>query len=741
MSAAIIAAMSIKALLTVEDVNAIAGGYHPDPFRVLGPHQVQAEPGLAPEWEVRAFAPEAESLQICSHGKKIAMEKRHPAGVFCGALDHAPGNYRLIASYADGRVSQYDDPYRFPPLLSGFELHLHAEGTLYEGWRTLGAHLAEVDGVGGVRFAVWAPEAYLVSVAGDFNGWNVRAHPMRLREGGVWELFLPGLAEGALYKYFIQSKMHGAKMLKSDPYAFYCERPPQTASVVKALDSFEWTDSEWMAQRAETDWDAKPVSCYEVHLESWTRHRDGQPLSYRQLAERLVPYVKQMGFTHIELMPILEHPYSGSWGYQVTGFFAPTSRFGTPDDFAYFVNECHRAGIGVILDWVPAHYPKDAHGLAYFDGSALYEHADSRKGEHRDWGTLIFNYGRNEVRSFLISSALYWVKQFHLDGLRVDAVASMLYLNYSRKEGEWVPNIYGGQENLEAIDFLRKFNDAVRAEPGVVTIAEESTSFGGVTQPTYLNGLGFSMKWNMGWMHDMLGYFGKDPIHRGFHQNSITFSLLYAFTEHFLLPISHDEVVHGKGSLIGRMPGDEWRKFANARAFFGYMFTHPGKKLLFMGCEVGQYEEWDYEGQIRWELLEYRYHRGLQACVRDLNCLYQAEPALHEVESHWEGFEWIDFHDWKNSVISFVRRAKDPEDFVVVVCNFTPLTRPGYRIGVPRAGAYQEVFNSDSTYYGGSDAGNAGEVWTVAEPLHERANSVELTLPPLGVILLKPSKV
>ena len=721
-----------------EEVDAVVGGYHADPFRILGPHQVKEETSMVPRWEVRLFDPAAVAMKIWSHGRATEMKRVHADGFWNVTLEQSPGHYQLEGTYADGVAHRFEDPYRFPPLISAFDLHLHTEGTLYEGYRMLGAHLVACDGVEGVRFSVWAPNAYLVSVVGDFNSWDARRHPMRLRDGGVWELFIPHVPAGVKYKYSIQSNVDGLKFLKTDPYGFFHEIAPATASIVCDIDSYQWRDQEWMEKRAETDSLKKPVSMYEVHLGSWMLKPDGSYHTYRELADYMIPYVKEMGFTHIELMPMMEHPFTGSWGYQVTGFFAPTSRWGTPDDFMFFVDRCHQEGIGIILDWVPAHFPRDAHGLARFDGTALYEHADPRQGEHRDWGTLIFNYGRTEIRSFLISSALFWLKHYHLDGLRVDAVASMLYLDYSRNSEGWVPNIYGGNENLEAIDFIRRFNEMVHTVPGAISIAEESTSFGGVTRPVYLNGVGFTMKWNMGWMHDMLAYFKQDPIYRKFHHNKITFSLLYAFTENFLLPISHDEVVHGKASLLAKMPGDEWQRFANNRAFFAYMWTHPGKKLVFMGTELGQYEEWWEGTQIRWDLLQYERHRKLQFCLKTLNRLYLQEPALYEVDYHWNGFEWLDISDYQGSIISFVRRAKDRNDFLVIVCNFTPAIRRDYRIGVPAGGLYRELFNSDSDAFGGSNVGNNGAVMADAHPQHGRDYSVSLTLPPLAVVILKP---
>jgi 1,4-alpha-glucan branching enzyme len=664
------------------------------------------------------------------------MTEDAQTGFFTVALNTSPGAYQLRITLYSGEELQFDDPYRFPPVLTPFELYLHGEGTNYESYRTLGAHTAIVENVAGVRFAVWAPNAEVVSVEGDFNGWDRTRHPMRLRDGGIWEIFIPGITVGEHYKYSVCGR-DGVARDKCDPYAFFAEVPPKTASIVWPLGNYTWRDDAWMADRAIADVLHQPVSVYEVHFESWMRGPMDQWLTYRELAEKLVPYAVQMGFTHLELLPVMEHPFSGSWGYQVTGYYAPTSRFGTPDDFRFFVDRCHQAGLGVILDWVPAHFPRDGHALGGFDGTALYEHEDPRQGAHSDWGTLIFNYGRNEVRTFLLSNALYWLKEFHLDGLRVDAVASMLYLDYSRKEGEWVPNRFGGRENLEAIDFVRRFNELVHQVPGAMSIAEESTSFAGVSRPVYAGGLGFTMKWNMGWMHDMLDYFAKQPVHRGFHQQNITFSLLYAYTENFLLPISHDEVVHGKGSLMGKMPGDEWQRFANARAFLAYMYGHPGRKLLFMGCELGQYEEWSHERGLPWHLLNFAPHRTLQHLVAELNKLYRSQGALYEVEDSFAGFEWIDFHDAASSVISFLRFGKDRGNFLVWCCNFTPVPRLKYRLGVPEAGAYREIFNSDAAEFGGTNTGNGGRVLAVDIKEHDRPASMEITLPPLGVVVFK----
>ena len=722
--------------MTAAEIESIVGGYHGDAFRILGPHSVRRKVGQA-RWEVRAFLPQAEIVEVLSEGQVWPMEKRHAGGFFCAQMAGEPKRYTLRAHLWDGRDVEIEDPYRFGQLISDTEIYLHGEGTLHEAYRTLGAHLAESDGVRGVRFAVWAPNAENVTVAGEFNDWDIRRHPMRRRNGGFWELFVPGLGEGTAYKYNVRSRFAGHQQLKADPYAFLCETPPKSASVVWNIDHYQWNDAAWLEQRAKTDWLKSPVSVYEVHAESWMRDPQGQPLTYREMAVKLVEYVVRMGYTHIELLPIMEHPFSGSWGYQVIGYFAPTSRFGTPDDFRYLVDCCHQAGIGVLVDWVPGHFPKDAHGLVFFDGTALYEHADPRQGEQKEWGTLVFNYGRNEVRTFLISNALFWLKEYHIDGLRVDAVASMLYLDYSRKAGEWLPNQFGGNENLEAIDFLRRFNELAHQEPGVFTAAEESTAFPGVSKPVYLGGLGFTMKWNMGWMHDMLDYFSKDPVYRKFQHNHITFSLLYAFTENFVLPISHDEVVHGKGSLFSKMPGDEWRQFANVRAFLAYMWGHPGKKLLFMGQDIGQREEWNSSGQIRWELLEFDFHRKLQALVRELNRIYRSSPALYQVDFHYRGFEWVDFHDSANSVIAFLRRAEDPSDFILFCCNFTPVPRAGYEFGVPEEGFYEEILNTDSELFGGSNLGNGGLVSSRPIPRHGRQSSISVTLPPLAVVAFR----
>ena len=713
-------------------IEKIVDGAFRDPFAVLGPH----------EGAVRAWLPQAREAFLLSGGERIAMQREHLAGFYSGELPRAGARYRIGITLYSGEEQELEDPYRFPTLLTPFELHLHGEGTNHESYRTLGAHVVECEGVRGVRFALWAPNALVVSVTGDFNTWDRTRHPMRLRDGGVWELFLPNLGVGTLYKYSVllcgAAGEEPAEQDKCDPYGFFAEVPPKTASIVWPLSNHSWNDAIWMERRTNTNWLREPMSVYEVHLESWMRGPGNTWLSYRELAHKLVAYATEMHYTHLELLPVMEHPFSGSWGYQVTGYYAPTSRFGTPDDFRYFIDQCHQAGLGVILDWVPGHFPRDPHALGRFDGTALYEHEDPRMGEHKDWGTLIFNYGRNEVRTFLLSNALYWLKEFHIDGLRVDAVASMLYLDYSRKEGEWIPNRYGGRENIEAIDFVRRFNELAHEVPGAITIAEESTAWPGVSRPTWANGLGFTMKWNMGWMHDMFEYFSREPVFRKYHQQNITFSLLYAFTENFLLPVSHDEVVHGKGSLVSKMPGDEWQRFANVRAFLSYMFGHPGRKLMFMGCEIGQTSEWNHTESVPWHLLQFPAHHTLQTLVRELNRLYRSEPALYEVEDDYSGFEWIDFRDADASVITFVRFARNREDFLVFCCNFTPVPRMNYQVGVPHSGTYREIFNSDAEIFGGSNVGNGGAVAAGNVAAHGRPASMWVTLPPLGVVVFKP---
>lgn len=727
---------------------ALVGGYYSTPFDLLGMHPLTVD-GTA-SIVIRSFQPQALAVSVERDGKLYPMERVHPDGLFETIF---PGEtffrYQIDITLpgdgdSPGLSYQIEDPYRYPPVLSDYDLHLFGEGTHYRLYERLGAQCTQHDGTQGVSFAVWAPNAERVSVIGEFNQWDGRRHPMRPRgESGLWELFIPGLRQGDLYKYEIKTRYLGYVAIKADPYAFASEMRPKSASVVWDLSHYQWNDREWMDARPHRQRLDAPMAIYEVHIGSWRRAHDpeyGQRwLNYRELAEQLVPYVKGLGYTHIELLPITEYPYDASWGYQPTGYYAPTARYGTPDDFRYFIDKAHQAGLGVIIDWVPGHFPKDAHGLSFFDGSCLYEHADTRKGEHRDWGTLIYNFGRNEVRAFLLSSALFWLDKYHIDGLRVDAVASMLYLDYSRDEGDWIPNEFGGRENLEAVDFLKRFNEVLHVEyPDALTIAEESTAWAMVSRPTYAGGLGFDLKWNMGWMHDMLEYMQKDPIHRRYHQNNLTFSLLYAFNENFILPFSHDEVVYGKGAMLSKMSGDYWQKFANLRALYGYMYAHPGKKLLFMGGEIGQWNEWNHDGQLDWILLGFDSHRQIQDYVRTLNWLYASQPALHQVDFSWEGFQWIDFHDVDGSVVSFVRRSKQPNDFIVVVANFTPVPREGYRLGVPGAGFYHELLNSDSAYFGGSNMGNAGGLRSEPMAWHGQPHSISLTLPPLAVVFFKP---
>ncbi|HSP14573.1 MAG TPA: 1,4-alpha-glucan branching protein GlgB [Thermoanaerobaculia bacterium] len=629
-------------------------------------------------------------------------------------------------------------------LLSDWDLYLFNEGSHHALSEKLGSHIVERNGIVGTNFAVWAPNAEQVSVIGDFNSWDPRAHPLHPRgTSGIWEGFIPDVAKGTIYKYHIVSRHNGFRVDKADPYGIHHETPPRTASIVWDLD-YEWNDGEWMRTRKARNSVDAPMTIYEVHLGSWRRTTDdGQlfrAMSYREIAEPLAEYVRKMNFTHVEFLPVMEHPFYGSWGYQCTGFFAPTSRFGTPQDFKYLVDVLHQNGIGVILDWVPSHFPTDEHGLAYFDGTHLYEHADPRKGFHPDWGSLIFNYGRNEVRSFLISSAMYWLGEYHADGLRVDAVASMLYLDYSRSHGEWIPNEFGGRENIEAITFLRRLNeDVYKVHPDTQMIAEESTAWPMVSRPTYVGGLGFGMKWDMGWMHDTLRYFSKDPIHRKFHHNDLTFRMIYAFTENFVLPLSHDEVVHGKGSLIGKMPGDDWQKFANLRLLFADMYSQPGKKLLFMGDEIAQWREWNHETGLDWHLLDFLPHASLQRWLEDLNRTYRDVPALHELDMSADGFDWIDCCDTENSIVSLIRKSRSkPDEMVVVVLNFTPVPRHNYQVGVPAGGRWKEILNSDAPLYGGSGQGNLGGVEAAPIPLHGRKWSVNLTLPPLGAVFLTP---
>jgi len=627
-----------------------------------------------------------------------------------------------------------------PQLLTDQDLYLFNEGSNYRIYDKMGAHLATHDGQAGTIFSVWAPNARSVSVVGSFNGWDPKTHRLSPRgSSGIWEGFVPGAERGALYKFHIESRQHGYRIDKTDPLGLLHEKPPRTASVIWDLD-YQWNDNDWMQKRAERNSLRAPQAIYEVHLGSWMRvpEEHNRPLTYRETAPRLAEYVGQLGFTHVEFLPVMEHPFYGSWGYQTTGYFAPTSRYGTPQDFMYLVDYLHQHGIGVILDWVPSHFPSDAHGLAYFDGTHLYEHADSRQGFHPDWKTHIFNYGRAEVRSFLMSSAMFWLDKYHIDGLRVDAVASMLYLDYSRKEGEWIPNKYGGRENLEAIDFLRRFNqEAYGQHPEIQTCAEESTSWPMVSKPVYVGGLGFGEKWDMGWMHDTLKYFQNDPIHRKYHHNLLTFRMLYSWHENFVLPLSHDEVVHGKGSLIGKMPGDEWQKFANLRLLFGYMYAQSGKKLLFMGCEFGQVREWAHDSSLEWDVLQYQVHRGVQAWMEQLNRFYRSEPAMHVFDNDPAGFEWVDANDNATSTVSLLRKSESPRDTILVVCNFTPVPRLGYRVGVPHGGYWREMLNSDAREYAGSGMGNLGGVQAEEIPTHGRPFSLKLTLPPLAALFFK----
>ena len=728
-----------------EDILKIVHATHYDPHAVLGLHPVTD--GERPVMAVRAFVPTAREMFVVpltrrGAGKPVAMQRIHGDGFFEALIRPRSRSfrYRLRAVDYAGNTWEFLDPYIFPPLLTDFDLHLFGEGNYLKMYEKLGAHLREVDGVKGVNFAVWAPNAVRVSVVGNFNAWDGRRHCMRVHPGaGVWEIFIPELAEGELYKFEIKTR-NGDLRIKTDPVGFQTELRPANASIVYNEMRFSWSDAEWLQKRHQHNGLESPIAIYEVHLGSWKRvpEENNRPLTYRELAHQLADYVKDMGYTHVELLPITEHPFDGSWGYQTTGYYAATSRYGTPDDFKYFVDYLHQHDIGVILDWVPAHFPRDDFALRWFDGTHLYEHADPRKGEHPDWGTLIFNYGRNEVRNFLISNALYWLDEFHIDGLRVDAVASMLYLDYSRKEGEWVPNEFGGRENLEAIDFLRRLNETVYAQhPDVMMIAEESTAWPGVSRPTYLGGLGFGFKWNMGWMNDFLRYIEKDPIHRKYHHNDLTFGLIYAFTENFILVLSHDEVVHGKRSMLDKMPGDLWQKFANLRLAYAFMYAHPGKKLLFMGNDIGVWEEWNYNKSLDWHLLQWDSHRQLQQFMRDLNHLYQKTPALWQKDFVPEGFQWIDFLDSENSVVSFIRRGADPADEIVVVCNFTPVPRYDYRIGVPRPGFYKEILNSDSELYGGSNLGNYGGKYADPIPWHGFEHSLSLVLPPLAALYFK----
>lgn len=723
-------ARAATSTLATPEAEALAHGRHGDPFKLLGPRDTSS--GRA----IRAFLPGAQAVEVLRRGDRAVigtLEQTQPEGFFEGTVvDRAPYLLRIRWPAAE---QETEDPYSFGPLLGDLDLHLFNEGRHFEMAKVFGANATTVQGVPGVAFAVWAPNATRVAVVGDFNSWDSRRHPMRLRyPAGIWELFVPRVTPGARYKFDIVGAGGVPQPQKADPLAKQTEPPPATASIVASPEPFDWHDAAWMAGRGQRHAKDAAISIYEVHLGSWLRAGH----SWDDAADRLIPYAVDMGFSHLELLPITEHPFGGSWGYQPLGLFAPTGRFGSPDGFARFVDRAHAAGLGVILDWVPAHFPTDSHGLARFDGTALYEHLDPREGFHRDWNTYIYNFGRREVQGFLIASALHWLEHFHIDGLRVDAVASMLYRDYSRNAGEWVPNVYGGREHLEAIDFLRHLNAVVQERcVGAMVIAEESTAWPGVTQPVSELGLGFAYKWNMGWMHDTLRYMARDPIHRQYHHHDLTFGLLYAFSERFILPLSHDEVVHGKGSLIGRMPGDRWQKFANLRAYFGFMWGHPGKKLLFMGGEIAQEREWNHDSEIDWFLLDDPNHAGIQRLVRDLNRLYRDEPALHRSDTSAEGFRWLVGDDRANSVFAFLREGEPGDPPVLVVSNMTPAPRHDYRIGVPSAGQWREIANTDSRFYGGSDLGNVGGAATSPVPAHGEAQSLSLTLPPLSTIMLR----
>ena len=728
---------------------------HESPFSILGPQPFKDK------WIIRIWMPEASAVELITQETKIQLQNPNHEWIFEGVLEKYPGTDYQIKVNRGGIEHVQHDPWSFRKEWMGeIDRHLFSEGNHHHIWRKMGAHLTEIDKKQGVMFCLWAPHAKSVSVIGDLNSWDGRHHPMQKRLGGIWELFIPGLSEGDLYKYEIRTEK-GHCYEKADPYGFQHEVRPAKSSVISKIDSFQWNDQSWISNRDNRDPLDQPISVYEMHLGSWMHASSDEPfinsngehrapvpaadmkpgsrfLTYKELANKVIPYVKERGFTHIELMPISEHPFDGSWGYQVTGWYAPTSRYGSPDEFRAFVDSCHKEGIGIILDWVPGHFPKDQHGLAYFDGSHLYEHSDPRIGEHKEWGTLIFNYSRNEVRNFLVANLIFWFDQFHIDGIRVDAVASMLYKDYLRPEGEWIPNEDGGNENFEAVRFLQQANHVLfQHYPGALSIAEESTTWTGVTKPTDMDGLGFNLKWNMGWMHDMLDYFEIDPWFRQFNQNNITFSICYNFTENFMLALSHDEVVHGKSHLLHKMPGDDWQKYANTRALLAYMWTHPGKKTIFMGMEFGQRQEWNVWDDLQWDLLNHEPHKGIQKLVDDLNTLYKREPALWRNDFDEYGFQWIDCDDKKNSVISFMRREKTDGEWLVIVANFTPQNHSNYRIGVPVKGFYEEIFNTDASQYGGSNLGNMGGKSTDSYNIHSYENSIDLCLPPLSVLVLK----
>jgi 1,4-alpha-glucan branching enzyme len=724
-------------VLASEAIEAIVRGDHGDPFAILGEH---VAPG-SHEVTIRVFRPQASRIEAldAGTGEVVAeLARVHEKGFFAGVIPGRTERFRYRLRETVGELStEIDDPYGFGPVLGELDVYLIGEGKHYRLYEKFGAHPVTLDGVAGISFVLWAPNAKRVSVVGPFNDWDGRRNPMRLRPGsGVWEIFLPGIAVGSLYKYELLGAFGELLPLKADPFAFAAERAPATASIVAVPGSETWNDAKWLGERKRAGQRDAPISIYEAHLGSWKRGEGNRYLTYREFAEELIPYVANLGFTHLELMPVSEYPFDGSWGYQPVGLFAPTSRFGTPEDFAYFVKSAHDAGLGVLLDWVPGHFPTDAHGLGNFDGSHLYEHADPRQGFQPDWNTLIFNFERNEVVNYLIANALFWLDCYHVDGLRVDAVASILYLDYSRRAGEWIPNRFGGRENLGAIEFLKRTNEAVYGEiPGTITVAEESTAWPNVSQPVYLGGLGFGYKWNMGWMHDTLEFMRTDPIWRTYHLDSLTFSFVYAFTENFVLPLSHDEVVYGKRSLIGKMPGDDWQRFANLRLYYGYMFAHPGKKLLFMGAEFAQEREWNHDRGLDWQLLAESRNAGVAALVGDLNRTYRGLRALYELDAEGAGLEWI-VSDRENVVIAFVRRGRDSNDFVICVTNFTPVVRHDYVLGVPAGGAYVEAINSDDARYGGSGVGN-GRIDSQPVGAHDKPHSIRLTLPPLATVILK----
>ena len=743
----------MKTSSNIEEMMRLIKGEHDDPFSILGIHPVSDYEGSVNSLAVRAYIPEAAKITVIDFSgmdrERYAgyeMKKIHESGFFEVVITGRSGifPYKLEITDCMGNTGIECDPYSFLPIISEYDLYLFNEGNHHKIYEKLGAHTMNVNGAAGTLFAVWAPCAVRVSVVGDFNRWDGRRHQMRRRgSSGVWEIFIPDIGVGEIYKYEIKT-WNNELYLKADPYAFRSEVRPGTASIVCDIDSYTWNDDSWISRRSGCSIFEMPVSIYEVHLGSWARvpEEDNRFLNYRELADRLVPYVKDMGYTHVELLPVAEHPYDGSWGYQITGYYSVTGRYGSPEDFMYLVDKFHQNGIGVIMDWVPAHFPKDGHGLARFDGTALYEHYDSRQGEHPDWGTHIFNYGRHEVRNFLVSNAVFWLEKYHLDGLRVDAVASMLYLDYGKRNNEWIPNKWGGKENVDAIEFTRQLNATVyKYFSGIMMIAEESTSWALVSKPPYVGGLGFSFKWNMGWMNDYLRYISMDPIYRKYHQNNLTFSIMYAFSENFILVLSHDEVVHGKCSMINKMPGDYWQKFAGLRLSYGYMYGHPGKKLMFMGCEFGQFIEWDCKRSLDWHLLDYDMHKKLMHFVKDLNKLYSKEKALHELDFSHEGFEWIDCHDADRSIVSFIRKGRNPRDMLIFVCNFTPVAYHNYRIGAPFDTYYKEILNSDSEIYGGSNTGNCGRVRAECCVMHGRPFSLNLSIPPLGMLVLKPELV